>query len=149
MTIFFKKIQSLNIASGNLAQPATVVSKMEAQLKYAVYTLHTYIYLQVLAPICVLSWCLLTIFLHWSSVRSLLRVHYWLGPLSPSVLAHKLVSSKSQYSNVSITIGLLLTGTTSHGLEPRVAGCNLVVYCLIFQLASEVSSGTMSHGLEP
>ncbi len=32
-----------------------------------------------LAPICMLSRCLLTKFLHRSSVGSLLRVHCWLG----------------------------------------------------------------------
>ncbi len=33
--------------------------------------------------------------------------------------------------------------------EVPVASCNLVFYCLISQLASEASSGTTSHGLEP
>ena len=32
-----------------------------------------------LAPICMLSRCLLTKFLHWSSVGGLLRVRCWLG----------------------------------------------------------------------
>ena len=41
------------------------------------------------------------------------------------------------------------SGMTSHGFEPRVAGCNLVFYCLMLQLASEASSGKTIHGLEP
>ena len=51
-------------------QPPTVVCKMEAPLEYMYcnYTLHTR-----LAPICMLSRCLLAKFLHQSSVRSLFK----------------------------------------------------------------------------
>ncbi len=50
-----------------------VVCKMEVQLEYWVHIFAR------LAPICTLSQCLLTKFLHRSSVRSLLRVRCWLG----------------------------------------------------------------------
>ncbi len=48
-----------------------------------------------LAPICMLSWCLLTKFLHWSSVRSLLRVRCWLGRTFHCRLPSALSSSLS------------------------------------------------------
>ncbi len=50
-------------------RPPMVVCKMEAQLKY----MHiAYTFFARLVPICMLSRCLLAIFLHQSSVRSLL-----------------------------------------------------------------------------
>ena len=58
------------------SQPPTVACKMEAlsECAHVAYT-----YLHVLALICMLSRCLLTKFLHRSSVGSLLRVCCWLG----------------------------------------------------------------------
>ena len=64
-------------------QPARAVCKMEAQLQYVPYTLLTR-----LAPICMLSRCLLATFLHRSSVGSLLRVHCWLGNCTKSHCVH-------------------------------------------------------------
>ena len=52
-------------------------AKMEAQSEY-VHTAHTFF--ARLAPICVLSRCLLTKILHRSSLGSLLGVRCWLGP---------------------------------------------------------------------
>ncbi len=50
---------------------------MEAQLEYVcTHCIHVF---ARLAPICMLSRCLLTKFLHRRSVRSLLRVRCWLG----------------------------------------------------------------------
>ena len=59
-------------------QPPMVVLKTEAQSEY-VHVAHTFF--ARLAPICMLSRCLLTKFLHRSSVGSLLRVRCWLGNL--------------------------------------------------------------------
>ncbi len=59
-----------------MTQPPTVACKIEARLEYvhvAYTTLH------VFALICMLSRCLVTDFLHRSSVGSLLRVRCWLG----------------------------------------------------------------------
>ncbi len=57
-------------------QPPTVVCKMEGQLK----CVHVaYMVFARLAPTCMLSWCLLTKFLHRSSGGNLLRVRCWLG----------------------------------------------------------------------
>ncbi len=51
------------------------------------YTLHTRVFFACLAPpICMLSRCLLTKFLHQSSVASLLRVRCWLGWLKQTLL---------------------------------------------------------------
>ena len=60
-----------------------------------------------LASICMLSRCLLTKFLHWNSVRSLLRVRCWLGPL---------------YSKLSSTVphSLLLFVAQSEGGGRRI-----------------------------
>ncbi len=58
-------------------------AKMEARLEYIRYTFFTR-----LAPICLLSRCLLTNFLHWISVGSLLRVRCWLGMYFSSAQSH-------------------------------------------------------------
>ena len=50
---------------------------MEAQLEYVCSTRCIYACFARLAPICILSLCLLTKFLHRSSVRSLSRVRCW------------------------------------------------------------------------
>ena len=55
------------------------------KLSCNMYTLHARFF-ACLALICVLSLCLLTKFLHWSSVRSLLRVRCWSGKLSATFL---------------------------------------------------------------
>ena len=57
-------------------QPPTVACKMEAQSEY-VHIASTF--LHVWRPICVLTRCLSTKFLHRSSGGSLIRVHCWLG----------------------------------------------------------------------
>ncbi len=71
----------------SLSQPPTVACKMEAQSEY-VHVAHTFF--ARLVPICLLSRCLLTKFLHRSSGGSLLRVRCWLGSclffFSPSLL---------------------------------------------------------------
>ena len=59
------------------AQPPTVACRMEAQLEYM--PTHCMNVIARLAPICVLSRCLLTKFLRRSSVGRLLRVRCWLG----------------------------------------------------------------------
>ncbi len=60
-----------------ITQPPTLVCKMEAQLEY---THLSYIrFLHVWRRIIMLSRRLLAKFPHWSSARSLLRVHCWLG----------------------------------------------------------------------
>ncbi len=57
-------------------QPPTAVCKIEAQSEY----IHiAYTFFARLVPICMLSRCLLTKYLHRSSVGSLLRVRCWLG----------------------------------------------------------------------
>ncbi len=55
-----------------------MLRKMEAQLEdlHIAYTVHVF---ARLAPICMLSWCLLTKFLRRNSVESLLKVRCWLG----------------------------------------------------------------------
>ncbi len=77
------------------SQPPTVVCKMEAQLKYTYtrrYTLFTHF--ARLAPICMLSRCLFSKILHWSSVGSLLRVRCWLGLYSTSTQRSFFVSQE-------------------------------------------------------
>ncbi len=54
------------------AQPPTVVGQV------GTYANCTHVF-ACLEPVCVLSWCSLTKFLHRSSVGSLLRVRCWLG----------------------------------------------------------------------
>ena len=67
-------------------QPPTVACKMEAQLEY-VHIAFTF--LHVWRRFGMLSQRLLTKFLHWSSVGSLLRVHCWLGKQA-SILKKKI-----------------------------------------------------------
>ncbi len=55
---------------------STVVCKMEARLEYNTHCIHVF---ACLAPIRKFSRCLLTKFLHLSSVGRLLRVRCWLG----------------------------------------------------------------------
>ncbi len=65
---------------GRRTQPSTAVCKKEAQLEYnlviGTQCMHTF---ARLAPTCMLTRCLLTIFLHRRSLENLLRVRCWLG----------------------------------------------------------------------
>ncbi len=63
-------------------QPPKMVCKVEAQLEYT-YTRCMRVFAR-LAPICVLSRCLVTKFLHRSSLGSLLRVRCWLDTWTAS-----------------------------------------------------------------
>ena len=53
------------------------------KLSWNIYRTHCIHVFARLAPICTLSQCLVTKLLHRSSVGSLLRMHCWLGTLSP------------------------------------------------------------------
>ncbi len=71
-----KFMNSLQIMGGRLLPNQQWYAKWKHSWK--ICTLQTRFYAR-LAPICKLSRCLLTTFLHWSSVVSLLRVRRWLG----------------------------------------------------------------------
>ncbi len=79
------RIFTLSRADLCTAQPPTVVCKMEAQLEHThTHCIHVF---ARLAPIFMLSRCLLTKFLHRNSVGSLLRLRCWLvGCAIPTVL---------------------------------------------------------------
>ncbi len=76
-------------------QPPTAACKIEAQLEY-VHVAHTFF--ARLAPICTLSRCLLTKFLHRSSVGSLIRVRCWLGSSSVETQWEKVFLSLPAFS---------------------------------------------------
>ncbi len=69
--------KSTKICGGCPTQPQTVVCKLNRS-SVGIYKRCIHVFAR-LAPICKLSRCLLTKFLHRSSVRSLLRVRCWLG----------------------------------------------------------------------
>ena len=73
---FFFRSYVISLHENWGTQPPTVACKMEAKLKY----IHiAYTCFARFAPFCLLSRCLLTKFLHRSSVRTLLSVRCWLG----------------------------------------------------------------------